>query len=60
MLLEKYEKFLELSIKTLVMQSNLTSSIFVGQTVRCVKNQMLMVFVVKVRYFLYLARVIQA
>ena len=38
MLLEKYENLLELSLKQLVIQLSLASSISLGQTVICVLN----------------------
>ena len=56
--LEKYEDFLELSVKQFVIQSNPTS---LGQ-IMCSfwKNQILLLLVAKsVRYFLYQTRVMQ-
>ena len=47
MLLEKSENLLKLSVKQLVIQSKLPSSISVGQAVWCAKNQMLILFVTK-------------
>ena len=56
--LEKYEHFLELSVKQFVIQS---SPISLGQIMCGVsKNQTLMLLVAKLaRYFLYLTRVMQ-
>ena len=59
MLLEKYENLLELSVKKLVMQSNLASFSSLGQTMFGVCKTNVNVFVVKFRYFSYLARVIR-
>ena len=45
MLLEKYENLFELSVKHLVIQSSLTTSIFLGQSMCvCEKPKMLMLF----------------
>ena len=51
MVLEKYQNLLELSVKQLVIESGLASSISVGQCVWCWKSKMLMLFVAKFRYF---------
>ena len=59
MLLEKYENLLELSVKKLVMQSSLASLSSLGQTMFGVCKTNVNVFVVKFRYFSYLARVIR-
>ena len=46
MLLEKYENLFESSVKHLVIQSSLTTSIFLGQSMCvCEKPKMLMLFV---------------
>ena len=51
-LLEKYENFLELSIKQLVIQSSLASSISLGQTMCGVwKTKILILFVAKLGIF---------
>ena len=50
-MLEKYEHLLKPPVKQLVIQSSLASSIFLGQTVLCVKDQMLMLFVAKLGIF---------
>ena len=50
MLLEKYENVL-VSVKQLVKKSGLASSISLGQTVWCVKKQMLMLFEAKLGIF---------
>ena len=57
MLLEKYENFLELSIKKLVIQSSLASLISIGFV--CEKPNVNVVCC-KVRYFLYPIRVTEA
>ena len=52
MLLEKYENLLELSVKQLVIQSSLASSISLGQTMCGVwKTKMFMLFVEKLGIF---------
>ena len=51
MLLETSENLLELSVKQLVIQTRLASSISLGQAVWCVKKQMLMLFVAKLGIF---------
>ena len=53
MLLEKPENLLEVSVSPLVIQSSLASSIFIIQTVQCVKNLILNVlsFVAKLGIF---------
>ena len=59
MLLEKYENLLELSVKQLLIESSLASSISIDQAMCGVKNQNVNVVRSKVRYFSYPTRVIQ-
>ena len=57
MLLEKYENLIELTVKQLIIQSSLTSLIFLGQTLVYGKPNV-NVICSKVRYFSYPTRVI--